>query len=72
MLGNKTRQCSRIVGQNIQDNLFLELKETDDRKEAKDNKTEKESNEKKKKECCSDHEKCFSSTLSKAVALKLS
>ena len=47
MLGNKTRQCSRIVGQNIQDNLFLELKETDDRKEAKDNKTEKESNEKK-------------------------
>ena len=48
MLGNKTRQCSRIVGQNIQDNLFLELKETDDRKEAKDNKTEKESNEKKK------------------------
>ena len=48
MLGNKTRQYRRIVGKNIQDNLFLELNETDDRKEAKDNKTEKESNEKKK------------------------
>ena len=47
MLGNKTRQYRRIVGKNIQDNLFLELSETDDRKEAKDNKTEKESNEKK-------------------------